>query len=326
MSQTLQSLICELIKYDHKTITVSEAIEIFINKSQSTVKATTLGYYRKHLKGIHEFLNSHNVVSVDQITPDILYQFIAQERARKLKNNSINKAIECLMFVLNYCLKQDYINQNPLKNFKKLPADDVETQTINENLLNRIFNYLENQPRNPVNVRDHLMILLLLDTGVRRGELRNIKLENINLNDRSIYLTHTKTNKNRFVYMCDRTIELIKEYLNMVDPYMYLLVNIKDQMKPLSDMIVNRTIEKIKKDLKIPDKVSISPHKWRHTYATMCLNNGADIIHVQKFLGHTSLRMTQRYTHKENDRLKKEHDLYSPVGQFKKNNVQISTH
>jgi len=326
MSQTLQTLISELIKYDHKTISVSEAIEIFINKSQSTVKSSTLGYYRKHLKGIYEFLLSNRVVSVDQITPDILYQFIAQERARKLKNNSINKAIECLMFVLNYSFKQDYINQNPLKNFKKLPADDVETKTISENLLDRIFIYLENQARTPVNVRDHLMMLLLLDTGIRRGELRNIKIENIRLKDRSIYLTHTKTNKNRFVYMCDRTIELIIEYFGMVDTNDYLLVNIKDPTKPISDMIVTRTIEKIKKDLRIPDKVSISPHKWRHTYATMCLNNGADIIHVQKFLGHTSLRMTQRYTHKENDRLKKEHDLYSPVGHLKKNNVQISVH
>ena len=68
-----------------------------------------------------------------------------------------------------------------------------------------------------------------------------------------------------------------------------------------------------KKDLKIPDNVSICPHKFRHTYASTCLNNGADIFHVLKLLGHTSLRMTQRYTHKKKNILKNEHERYSPM-------------
>ncbi|PKK95067.1 MAG: hypothetical protein CVV60_03185 [Tenericutes bacterium HGW-Tenericutes-5] len=313
MSTTIKALIKELIKYDHKTIFIDEAIELFINKSISTTKVDTVNYYRKFLTKIKEFLINQGVYSVIQITNDVIYKYVSQEKSRGLKNNTINKSVDCLRYCLNYCHKLGYINENPLNNFEKLPNDDIETVTVDKNLLKRIFKHLRSQERTAINIQNHLIFLLLIDTGIRRRELINIRTENVNLDKSFIYLTHTKTNRNRYIFLSKETIEVLNEYLNIMPKLSeYLFINTLNH-KQITDSKINWLVKKIKEDLKIPDNVSISPHKFRHTYATMCLNNGADIIHVQKLLGHTTLRMTQRYLHKSYDELKQEHAKHSPV-------------
>lgn len=314
MSETIQALIKELIKYDHKTISVEEAIELFINKSKSTTKPDTVKYYQKFLGGIQSFLTSQGIHMVLQINNDIMYKFVNREKARGLKNNTINKSIDCLRYCLNYALKLGHINQNPLLNFEKLPNDDIETVTVDPRLLKKIFDYLKSRPRNSINIQDQLIFLLFIDTGIRRRELINIRVENVDIDNRTIFLTHTKTNKNRYIFLSEETGKVLEEYINLMpDLEKYLFVNTQHPKQPITDSKINWLIHKIKEDLKIPNNVSISPHKFRHTYATMCLNNGADIIHVQKLLGHTTLRMTQRYLHKSYDELKNEHDKHSPL-------------
>jgi len=313
MSTTIKALIKELIKYDHKTILIDEAIELFINKSISTTKVDTVKYYKKFLSKIKDFLINQGIYSVIQINNDILYKYVTQEKSRGLKNNTINKSIDCLRYCLSYCHKLGYINENPMNNFEKLPNDDIETVTVDKNLLKRIFNYLRSRERTAINIQNHLIFLLLIDTGIRRRELINIRTENINLDKCFIYLTHTKTNRNRYIFLSEETVHVLKEYLNSMPNFNeFLFVNTTNH-KQMTDSKINWLVKKIKEDLKIPDNVSISPHKFRHTYATMCLNNGADIIHVQKLLGHTTLRMTQRYLHKSYDELKQEHAKHSPV-------------
>ncbi|XMB85942.1 tyrosine-type recombinase/integrase [Mycoplasmatota bacterium WC44] len=72
-------------------------------------------------------------------------------------------------------------------------------------------------------------------------------------------------------------------------------------------------LKKIKKDLHIPDEVSISPHKFRHTYATECLNNGASLEFIRRTLGHTNITTTQRYLHLNTKNLQDEHQACNPM-------------
>ena len=311
----LQELIKELIKYDHKTILIEEAIEIFLTKSKSKTKPDTVKYYEKHLYKVLAYFSSHGVKAVEDISNDILYKYVNHLKKRGLKNNTINKYIDCLNYALNYSLKLDYINSNPLSKFEKLPNDDIETITVDLKLVDRILNYLKSQPENLLNVQNYLILLLLIDTGIRRRELINIEIKNISIINKTIYLTRTKTNKNRYIFLSDMTVNVLKKYLELLPDrkYKYLFINCVNLNTQITDSKINWLIHNIKKDLKIPDHVSISPHKFRHTYATACLNNGADLVHIQKLLGHTSLRMTQRYTHKDKKLLKNEHELYTPL-------------
>jgi len=160
--------------------------------------------------------------------------------------------------------------------------------------------------------------MLLIDTGIRRNDLMQIEFENIDFKNCSIYLTKTKSGKHRFIYLSNKTMDVLIKYLELRPQTrsIYLFVNHRFPERQITNNEFDHLAKKIKKDLKIPDKVSISPHKFRHAYATMVLNNGADIVHVQKLLGHSSLRISQRYLHKSETRLKNEHDLFTPTNSF----------
>jgi site-specific recombinase XerD len=77
---------------------------------------------------------------------------------------------------------------------------------------------------------------------------------------------------------------------------------------------INQILSDIAKTLSINQ--SISPHKWRHTYATMCLQNGANLEFVRKTIGHSNLQTTQKYLHLEREILSNQHKVYSPLSKL----------
>ena len=149
---------------------------------------------------------------------------------------------------------------------------------------------------------------MLYATGVRVGELVSIKVSDINLNDRSIKILG-KGNKERYVSFGDYCDEILNKYLDDG----YLLLNKKDSkylflnknggeltergVRYILDGIINKTTISKK----------ISPHMIRHSFATHLLNEGCDLLSVQKLLGHDSISATQVYTHVSTERIK---DVY----------------
>ena len=194
-----------------------------------------------------------------------------------------------------------------------LPRDDVETKTIPGNYLTQIFEYIDNlDTTNLVNLRRQCMIYLLLDTGVRMNELLNIEVDNIDFNTCSIKLKYTKTRKHRIIFMTEQTATVVKRYIDAVNVKKYLIIDIQTGRK-IHRTRLYKLLRKVKEDLQIPNDISISPHKFRHTYATTCLNNGASLEFIRRTLGHTNISTTQRYLHLDQDVLRKEHDMYNPM-------------
>ena len=159
-----------------------------------------------------------------------------------------------------------------------------------------------------------MIVYLLLDTGMRLSELVNLKIENLNLIENSISLTYTKTSVDRTVFVSDKTIEILREYLKLLNhKYGTLIVEFRTQGK-VYPRYINHLLSNIVKILNIHQ--SISPHKWRHTYATMCLQNGANLEFVRKTLGHSNLQTTQKYLHLERGNLSKQHKSFSPLAKL----------
>ena len=94
-------------------------------------------------------------------------QFIEFEKAKGLKNNTINKRLGTLKQALTYCEKQDLIGKNPMAKFDLLSKDDVETITIEKSVINRIFNYFLTEPITPHLLRSRTITYILLDTRIR---------------------------------------------------------------------------------------------------------------------------------------------------------------
>ena len=147
-------------------------------------------------------------------------------------------------------------------------------------------------------IRDKLIVDLFYTTGIRRTELINLKMQNIDLTNYTIKVLG-KRNKERIIPILPIIGDQIKKYLFersdvpdiMTGDYFFLLLTgVK-----LNDSFVYRLINYYFSN--VSEKVKKSPHILRHTFATHLLNNGADINSVKELLGHSSLASTQVYTH-----------------------------
>ena len=108
-------------------------------------------------------------------------------------------------------------------------------------------------------------------------------------------MSFTKTKDTRWVFLQDKTIETLKTYLKWHNGNKYLLLNVNGT-KINRDSIYH-FLEQIKKDLNI--KQSITPHKWRHTFATKLVRNNVNLNTIMNVLGHTQYETTKRYIHIE---------------------------
>ncbi|WP_415719808.1 tyrosine-type recombinase/integrase [Maridesulfovibrio sp.] len=141
------------------------------------------------------------------------------------------------------------------------------------------------------------IIELLFATGIRVSELCSISPSEIDLKNNKLII-NGKGNKQRLIPLCEnKSLKILKEYSRL---YQYALHDstsffLNRDLKPLSDQSVRRIIKKYSEIAGVTE--NITPHMFRHTIATMLLENGVDIRNIQTLLGHSSLSVTEIYTH-----------------------------
>ena len=162
-------------------------------------------------------------------------------------------------------------------------------------------------------MRDRLIIEMFYTTGMRRSELINLRLSDLDLSNRTLRVLG-KRNKERIIPLLQGTVDLIREYLLLRDthkageknPALFLTARGNKVYETLVYRIINGYFSKVS------SKVKKSPHILRHTFATHMLSQGADLNSVKELLGHSSLASTQVYTHNSIAELKKVHSRAHP--------------
>ena len=253
--------------------------------------------YEKDLKTFYTLVDKQ----VDEVKVEDIRKYLKVLYDKKYQNTSISRKISSLKSFYKYLEAENKIKTNPLllisnpKKEKHLPSflnySDLEKLLSTPNLKTK-----EGQ-------RDALIMEMLYSTGIRVSELVNIKLKDINKNEKTIIILG-KGNKERYVYYGSKCAKLLNLYLNegrkMFLENDYLFVN--KHGNKINDRIIRMIIEKNTKLTNI--KVHVTPHTLRHTYATHMLNEGADLKSVGDLLGHENLSTTQIYTHVSNERLR----------------------
>lgn len=165
----------------------------------------------------------------------------------------------------------------------------------------------------PTADRDRLIILMLLDTGVRVSELCRIRFRDVDLDERSVVIRPFETGKksrSRTVYVGATTAALLwKLSAENEDPDNYLFASSR-RNKPLDRYAVKNLLERLGKKAGIPD---CGAHRFRHTFAVQYLRNGGDIYTLKRLIGHSSFRMVQRYLQLSEADSKRAHRKASPV-------------
>ena len=165
--------------------------------------------------------------------------------------------------------------------------------------------------------RDFIMIALLYATGIRREELANIKLGDLDLK-MGLITVIGKGNKVRAVPVGERTVEDLKRYLAVREQFASEKETIKGTMSPA--LLLNRygkpltvrSIDRLVKKYGRGEGLDLTPHALRHSFATHLLENGADLMLIKEILGHSSLSTTQKYTHVTAETMKKAYKRAHP--------------
>lgn len=165
-------------------------------------------------------------------------------------------------------------------------------------------------------VRDRAILETLYSTGIRRSELINLKLYDIDIKNGSLLVRQGKGQKDRYVPLGSRAIQWLKRYLEEIRPAIVIepdegILFVHEFGEPFSK---NRLSDMIKKYLRAAgvDKPGAA-HLFRHAMATHMLTNGADIRFIQAILGHAQLTTTEIYTHVTIAKLKEVHALTHPA-------------
>ncbi len=273
----------------------------------------TVTAYIRDLEAFQTFIDvEHSGQSISNAKYVIIRHWIVALVDQGLTNRSVNRKVSSLNSYYKFLQKTDTITTNPLKGHKALkvakkvqvPFSEIEMKDVIERLSeDKSFNTL----------RDRLIVELFYATGIRRIELIELKISDIDLQGKTLKVLG-KRNKERYIPLIDSVVETIKGYLD----YRHRLPEIIDtdylfltkKGHKIYEMLVYRIINKYFS--KASSKLKCSPHVLRHSFATHLLNEGADINAVKELLGHTSLAATQVYTHSSIAELKKVYSKSHP--------------
>lgn len=236
-----------------------------------------------------------------KVTFEDIKDYLEHLNLKKEKTSSIRRKISSLKSFYNFLYKNNYINKKDYP-LTKIAYPKMEKKLPKFIYYNDLLEIINESSKDKDGVRDRLIIEMLYATGVRVSELINIKINDIDFNNRRIIVLG-KGNKERIVYYGEYAEEVLKEYMKTHERknHNYLFVNSKGGK--LTDRGVRYIIDNIMSKLSV--KTHVTPHVLRHTFATDMLNNGCDIKVVQELLGHSSLKATEIYTHVTNEHLKK---------------------
>lgn len=288
-------------------MTLNSAINeylLYLDAVRGLSANSVLGY-KKDLDYLMLFVGKD--VDIKDVTKENLLFCIGELSKKKMAATSINRFIAAVRTFFAYCKKFQYIPKNPAIELKtvRIPKKIPRFLTANE------MNSLCNQPELKELLwtsRDCAIFEMLYSSGCRVSELANLRFSDF-MEGFSKAIVKGKGNKDRVVYFAKQAQAALKIYLD-------------DRKKILQEKKVQKETDYIFINQKgnhlsaagirwIVSRYSgvegtnhhISPHAFRHTFATQLLSNGADVRAVQELLGHSSISTTQRYTHITTEKL-----------------------
>jgi integrase/recombinase XerC len=266
----------------------------------------TVNAYNNDLMDFLKFIKEEfNSKIIDDVNYAQIRSWIVKMVESGLTNRTINRKISSLNSYYKFLLKIEQIQINPLTKHKALKTAKKVQIPFSENEINSVLMGMD-YDKSFEGIRNKLIVELFYSTGIRRIELIEIKLNDINLHEKTLKVLG-KRNKERIIPLINPVLETIEQYLQERDS----LKIIKDSeyffLTKKGVKIYETLVYRIINDYfsKASNKVKRSPHIIRHTFATHLLNQGADLNALKELLGHSSLAATQIYTHNSIEKLKK---------------------
>lgn len=272
----------------------------------------TITAYEADLHSFQDFIsNSFNQHEITQVNYSQIRSWIIELSESGISNRTINRKISSLKAYYRFLLKTGQIEFSPLTKHKALKVPKKVQIPFSEDEIVKVLENIDDSTLE--GTRDRLIVELFYSTGIRRIELINIKISDLDL-DGGVLKVLGKRNKERYIPLISSLCTTALKYLECRSrgialtgsEYLFLTAEGEKIYESFVYRIINNYFSEVS------GKLKKSPHILRHSFATHLLNQGANLNAVKELLGHSSLAATQIYTHSSIAELSKIHKSAHP--------------
>ena len=272
----------------------------------------TITAYEADLYSFQDFIsNSFNQHEITQVNYSQIRSWIIELSESGISNRTINRKISSLKAYYRFLLKTGQIEFSPLTKHKALKVPKKVQIPFSEDEIVKVLENIDDSTLE--GTRDRLIVELFYSTGIRRIELINIKISDLDL-DGGVLKVLGKRNKERYIPLISSLRTTALKYLEYRSKgivltgleYLFLTAEGEKIYESFVYRIINNYFSEVS------GKLKKSPHILRHSFATHLLNQGANLNAVKELLGHSSLAATQIYTHSSIAELSKIHKSAHP--------------
>ena len=277
--------------------------------------------YRIMLGEFINFCTEQKVVNLEDVTASHVKSYLMMCQQKGNKAGSVNTKMLRIRAFCNYCVECEYIKDSPARKIKAL-KEDVKIDVFTDEQIGQMLAYyrrIKQKEKSYYAYRDYTMIILLLGTGIRRGELVNLKWSDVDLVNQSI-VVFGKSRRRESIPITEKLNKELSAYRTYCEQYFkelgeYVFVNMHN--KPMTGNSVMLVFQNLSKKMNFKD-VRVSPHTCRHTFAHRLAMSGMSAFAIQKLLRHQNIAVTMRYVAMWGNDLREQNDKFNPL-----NNLDI---
>lgn len=295
-------------------LTWEEAVNLFIQARRAeTSSDDTIKFERNSLKCYQRILEEQDIepdiydISIDLLRNKFV-MFMVEKKGYKL--NTINNRIKAIKRFYMFLHEEGWIPDNPAVHLKTRKGHQPIIPSFTEE---QVVALLKQPDQNTfTGFRDFVMLSLILDTGLRVGEMTKLKTSQVDIKDSQLLGVIGKSKKPRDIPFCDEVRKLLFRYIKARGdvPSQYFFVTLHGRQ--LGIRTFQDTLNQYGKDAGITN-VRVSPHTLRHTFAKMYILQDGDPYSLQDILGHTSQDMVKKYVNLWRPEMKSKHAKSSPM-------------
>ena len=295
-------------------ISVEQQIDDFI-RFLAVERGLSDNYQLSTRRSLTEFASwcaTKEITEAKDVTLPMISAYLAHRKRGGLSASSIKLIVVALKIFYRFLDRKGALKRDPTETLTLPRIERYLPETLNEIQVEQLIESVAtNQPRG---LRDRAIIELLYASGLRISELANVRLENLNFEERIVRVTG-KGNKTRLVPVGRKACEALATYLSAERPKLVKRrsgseIFLSARGTKLTTVRIWQIVKERARHSGL--EMNIYPHLLRHSFATHLLGNGADLRIIQEMLGHADISTTQVYTHVDQQRLKAVHHKFHP--------------
>jgi integrase/recombinase XerD len=278
---------------------------IYYLKITKNLAKNTVSSYERDLTDYLNFIKkNYDFKDYNQITNEHIKNYLKSLSRKNIKPTSITRKISSIHSFHKYLANENLVDKDVSEKVKKPKTSKTLPTVLNIQEINAIIN-LTYENDEPLSLRNRALLELAYGSGLRVSELLELSIADLHLN-KGLVTVIGKGNKERIIPLGEEAIQALKEYIvggrTKLSPKTQNILFVNKSGSKLSRIGFYKLVQTLADKANINKK--ISPHTFRHTFATHLLENGANLKSVQELLGHEDIMTTENYTHVSKAHLK----------------------